>query len=193
MRTSLFYIIAAVMAVALVAGCSGKQVSSIDRDNLPENLSDAPDWVFQPQIKGKLAAVGSAPESAGGMQFQRNEAIASARDELARMVSLNVRNMFRNFQESTGIGDTETFDRVSSNVSKQATNQTLVGSRQEDIWVDPDGTMYLLAVLDPKTVGAAVKEAARVSMDSTEALYQQMKAKEAFDDLDEQIDRVFGD
>jgi hypothetical protein len=193
MRTSLSFLVVAVLAIVLVTGCSGKQVSSVDRDNLPANLAEAPDWVFQPQVKGKLAAVGSAPKSSGGMQFQRNEAMASARDELARMVSVNVRNMFQSFQEATGIGDAETFDRVSTNVSKQVTNQTLVGSRQDDIWVDPEGTMYLLAVLDPKTVGAAVKEAARVSMDSAEALYQQMKAKEAFDDLDEQIDRVFGD
>ena len=181
------------LALALVVGCGGnKQVSSIDRDNLPRSLEGAPEWVFQPEVEGKLAAVGSAPQSAGGLQFQRTEAMASARDELARMVSLTVRNMFKNFQEATGLGDAETFDRVSTNVSKQVSKQTLIGSQQEDIWVASDGTMYLLAVLDPASVGEAVKEAARTSMNSAQALHQQMKAAEAFDDLDDEIEKAFG-
>lgn len=174
------------------AGCGGNKAAKVDRSNMPAPLAGAPEWVLSPESAGKLCAVGSARQGSGGMQFQRTEALASGRDELARIISVDVKNLFKNFQEATGVGDAETFDRVATNVSKQVTSQVLSGSRQKEIWMAPDNVLYVLVTLDSTGVKEAVKEAARTSLGNEQSLHQKLEAKKAHEELDREIEKTFG-
>ncbi len=192
MRKILSFALIAALALGLAA-CGDKKPEKVDRTNFTPALAGAPEWVLNPSASCKLCAVGSARSGAGGLQFQRTEALASGRDELARMISVNVKNMFKNFQEATGTGDAETFDRVATNVSKQVTNQVLSGSRQRDIWMGNDNILYVLVDLDPTGVKEAVKEAARTSLGNEQALHQKLQAKKAQEELDREIEKSFGE
>jgi ABC-type sulfate transport system substrate-binding protein len=95
-------------------------------------------------MEGGLTGLGAAKIGAAGLQFARTEAIANARDEMARTLSIKVKNMFKNFTQVTGVGDAETVDKVSANVSKQVANQTLEGSRAKNVWLKRLKTSLML-------------------------------------------------
>jgi len=155
----------------------------------------APSWLCDPFIEGGLGAVGSAPTSPLGRSFQQTEAMANARDALARELGTKVKNMFKNFAQTTGVGENQSVEKVATNVSKQISSQNIEGARQKGRWVGPDGTLFLHVVLDPQGVAIFKEEAKKVvktSLRNDEALYQQFVAKRGMDELDAAIDKELG-
>ncbi len=182
-----------VAVAALAAGCAKKppekpQPPQVQNPALQQEFANAPSWVLNPQSAGKLVAVGSAKVGPAGMQFAREEALAAARDELARMMSVRVKNMVKRFMQTTGVGDAQAVDHVSASVSKQVANQVLSGSRQKDLWISPSGELYVLVELDPEFAKTTIANAIRTSM-SKQALWQQFQAKKAFDELQQEIEQ----
>ena len=171
----------------MIAGCSTTPKAVPDSSE----LADAPSWVLDGggSIEGGSAAVGSARIGNAGMNFARTEALANARDELARQLSLKVKNMVKNFTQTTGIGDDETVDKVSSQVSKQVANQTLNGSKQKDTWISPSSNLYVLVVIDSSSLKNAIKNSVKTSFKNEQALWQQFQAKKGHDELDKEIEK----
>ena len=189
-----YYSVSIALAALLIflGGCS----STPDKVQSPEmqgEFANAPKWVMSPQMEGGLAASGSSKMSKAGMSFTRTAAMANGRDELARIMNVKVKNMVKNFTQSTGIGDDETVERVVSNVSKQVTKQVLSGSRMKDSWISPSNELYVLVVLDPTAAADAVKQSVQTSYKNEKALWQQFQAKKAQEELDAEIDKEFGD
>jgi len=189
MRNKIYLSLIMVTAVlALMSGCA-----TGPKDTLTEEY---PAWVLDPSMEGGLSAVGSAKMSKAGMQFTRTEALANARDELARQMSVKVKNMVKNFTEVTGVGDDETVDRVSSQVSKQLSSQVLAGSKQKKMWKSKDGELFVLVVLDPEAAIKAVnavREAVKTSYKNEKALWQKFQAKKAQEELNAEIEKEFGE
>lgn len=172
----------------MLTGCGGKKE--------PETLANpcfngAPAWVIDPSMEGGLTGLGSAKIGAAGMSFARTEAMAVARDEIARTMSVKVKNMFKNFTQQTGVGDDQTVDKVATNVSKQVASQTLAGSRAKNTWISPCNELYIHVVLDPESVQEAVKKQVQTSLRNEKALWQQFQAKKAHDELDKEIEKEF--
>lgn len=180
--------VAAVLGV-MSMGCAASPPLAVAPASVRSALAGAPQWVLSPDTAGGVAGVGIAPKSAGGIQLQRTEALASARDELARQMEIKVKNLFTGFAQTTGIGDQQTLDKVSKNASRQLADQTLAGSKQKDLWVSPDGTLYALVVVDPAVAAQAAKQAARTSLRDEHAVWQQIQAKNALDELDREVDK----
>lgn len=174
----------------LVVGCeSTPKVKGATQSE----FANAPAWVLDPTMEGGLSAVGSAKMSKAGLSFTKTNALANGRDELARQMSVKVKNLVKNFTQSTGIGDDETVDRVSVNVSKQVASQTLQGSKQKATWISPSNELFVLLVLDPSSVADAVKASVQTSMKNEKALWQQFQAKKGHEELDKEIEKEFGD
>ena len=176
-----------IIALALVltlVGCSSKNIGT-----LPPELRGAPNWVLNPRIEGSIASVGSAPRNAGNdFSFQRQEAMGSARDEMARQMSVKVGNMLKSFKSATGSGDDATFDRSTESVSKQIASQTLQGTRSINTWISQNGTMYMHVVLDTESVIEAMEQAVKTSYKNDKAIYQKFLAKKAQDELKEELE-----
>jgi ribosomal protein S20 len=156
---------------------------------------DAPSWVCDggATMEGGLFAVGSAEPSPLGRSFQRTEATAAARDALARQIGIKVKNMFKQFQATTGIGDAQTADKATQNVSKQVASQTLAGSKVIKTWISPKGTMYVLVGMpDPAAVQQTVKNAVKTLLKNDQALWQKFLAQKADKELDAAVDKEFG-
>jgi len=171
-------------------------------NNQPQNLEacvidgkQAPSWVCDggAMMEGGLFAVGSAEMSPLGRSFQRTEATAAARDSLARQIKVKVKNMFKQFQAATGIGDEQTAEKATQNVSKQVAQATLSGSKAMKVWLAPKGTMYVLVGMpDPKAVQQEVKKAVKTSLHNEKALWQKFLAQKADKELDAAVDKEFG-
>lgn len=148
----------------------------------------APDWICGAPVEGyDLTAVGYSDKSGAGPNFMKQMAATAARVELAQVLSLEIQNMIKQYAETTGAGDSETVDRVNSSVTKQVTDQKLVGSRIIRQMPTPTGGMVVLVALDAKGVEQVSKDILRTSMNNERALYQQFRAGQSFDELADEI------
>jgi LPP20 lipoprotein len=183
----------AVLSLALLlalAGC-GKTMKKIDNDRLEEEYQHAPDWVLAQVDAETFSAVGSAHIGKGGIQFARTEALANARSELARQVSVKVRGLVNTFAQQTGIGDDQTLDAFSRQVSKLVTDETLAGSREKDTWISPSSDIYVLAVLEAAVVQETVRRQVISGYQQDSARWQEFKARNGNEELDAEIEKAF--
>ncbi len=198
MKKLLTMFVSVSLVSSIVVSCGGskeqkpKEPAKVQSSKWSNEFANAPSWVLNPEVEGGLAAVGSAKIGKAGIQFARTEALANARDELARQLSVKVKNMVKNFTQVTGIGNDQTVDKVAVQVSKQVTAQVLQGSKQKDMWISPSGTLYVLVVLDPQSVKNVVKEQTLTSLRNEKALWQQFQAKKAYEELEKEIQKEFG-
>jgi len=180
----------AIAAAAVLVGCGGSQPAPQQQAGCNIAGPNTPMWVCMPEVEGAIAAVGSAEKSPAGISFQRQEAMANARDELARELGVQVKNMFKNFTQTTGVGNAQTVDKVAANVSKQVAKQTLNGSKLKNMWTSPNGTLFVMVAIAKNTVKQSVKQSAVSSLKNDKALWQQFQAKKANDELDAAIDKM---
>jgi len=179
-----------------MAGCDMMGASMPNFEQCKIDGANAPQWVCDggATMEGGLFAVGSAEKNPLGASFQRTEATAAARDALARQLKVKVKNMFKQFQATTGVGDAQTAEKATQNVSKQVASMALSGSKVMKVWISPTGTMYVLVGMpDPKAVAAQVKQAVKTTFHNDQALWQEFKAKKADAELDAAVDKEFGD
>lgn len=179
-----------VVAVFAIAGCTSKG-SNISPATMSKCLEGAPAWVVSMGAEGGLSAIGSAQLGNAGLSFARTEAIANGRDELARILELKVSNMIKNFNQTTGIGTEQTVDKVTSTVSRQLTTQTLTGSKLKSQWISAEcGEIYVLVVADAPGIKEDIKNQITSSFRNEQALWQQIQAKNALEEMDKEIDKV---
>ena len=189
-RTLLIFTVVSLTLILVLAGC-GKKVKKIDNERFEEEYKHAPDWVLAESQGENFSAVGSARIGKGGIQFARTEALAIARGELARQVSVKVRGLVNTFAQQTGIGDDQTLDAFSKQVSKLVTDETLSGSREKDTWISPSEDIYVLAVLNREGVKDSVRRQVTSSYQQDTAKWQEFKAKNGNEELDAEIEKAF--
>lgn len=171
-------------------GCSSK-VDSISQapKEIQNEFSNAPKWVLTQENEKGINAAGSARIGKAGMQFAITEAEANGRDTMARQMQIKVATMVKNFTQQTGIGDTQTIDKVVSSVSRQVTQQELIGTQRKDMWISPSGELWVLMSMSDQSV-SAVKNAVKSSFKNDDALHQQVLAKQAQDELDKELEKL---
>ncbi len=179
---------AGAMAVALVlSACAGE---GDVRQAAPACVfpdaagTSAPGWICDQPVDGiVVSAVGTADKSAAGHSFMRNMAATDARVQLAQRMKVQVQNMVKQYAEATGAASTETVDKVNTSVTRQITDQTLVGTKIFETRTSPNGTLYVLLGMDAGATAAAAENALRTSMNNDRALWQQFKAQKGQDEL----------
>lgn len=153
-----------IFAIAIIfIGCSSnlkEGASKIDSSALEaNNLTGAPSWVLNGGGDG-FKAIGSAEITKAGIQFARNEAVAMARDELARIIKVKVEGLVNNaVQQSIGNNSYDAnVEKYGEQITKQIVSQTMIGSKQTDTWITSDGKqIYVLVELDSDLADKAKK------------------------------------
>ena len=182
----------AALTAALMVGCASKPDSVADCTFPDTPDLGAPDWICDAPVDGvAVSAVGSFRATKAGTQFQKTQATAAARNQLAAQMKVHVKRLVKNYVETTGVGDDETVDAVSSDVSKQITNETLHGTKVFKTRVNPkSGVMYVLVGMDPANAAANAQEALKTSYNNQKAMWQKFMAKKAHAELDAEIDKI---
>ena len=189
MRNGLFTMSAVALA-ALLTACGGEEVKQAAPDCVFPDAPNtpAPGWICDEPVEGvEVSAVGVAEKSAAGHSFMKNMASTDARVQLAQSMKVHVQNMVKQYAETTGAASTETVDKVNTSVTKQITDQTLVGTKVFKTRVSPNGALYILLGMDANATATATQEALKTSMNNDKALWQQFKAKKGQDELAEAI------
>ena len=144
----------------------------------------APGWVCDEPVEGvEVSAVGVAEKSAAGHSFMKNMAATDARVQLAQAMKVHVQNMVKQYAETTGAANSETVDKVNTSVTKQITDETLVGTKIFKTRTSPNGALYVLLGMDASVAASATENALKTSMNNDKALWQQFKAQKAQDEL----------
>ncbi len=182
-RNSLFAVSGVALTVLLTA--CGDKVKPVADCVFPDAPSvAAPGWICDQPVEGvEVSAVGSADKSAAGNSFMKNMAAADARVQMAQSMKVHVQNMVKQYAETTGAASSETVDKVNTSVTKQITDQTLIGTKIYKSRVSPSGALYVLVGMDGKSTAKATQEALRSSMNNDKALWQQFKAQKGQDEL----------
>ncbi len=178
------------MSSVLFTGCLWNE-PTVEETYIDPELKGAPKWVMLPEVKGFVAELGSASKNAGNdFSFQRGEAMADARDNIANQISIKVNNMFKAFKAVTGSGKDATFDKSSEKVSKQIASETLVGTKVKETWISRSGTLYVLMVVDAKTVINHMEKSIKTSFKNDKAMYQKFLASKAQGELDKELEKL---
>ena len=144
----------------------------------------APLWICGAPVDGvEVSAVGSAEQSAAGEAFMKQMAATDARVQLAQSMKVQVANMIKQYAETTGAGKDETVDKVNTSVTKQITDQTLIGTRIFRTQSGTNGRYYVLVGLDGASVQKITEAAVKTSMNNDKALWQKFQAGKAQDEL----------
>ena len=178
----------AIASTMATFGCAAK--GGIEPVQAQACYEGAPNWVIMGQAEGGVSAMGSAPLSAAGINHSRTEALANARTEIARQMGLKVSNMVKTFTQTTGIGDAQTVDKVTSDITRQLTNQTITGSKQVDAWIPKNKEcqeIFVLVAVDAAAFEKELKAQATTSFKNEQALWQQIQAKNAMEEMDKAI------
>lgn len=186
----------AVIGTLFFTGCANQPNQITQPTNqvyVDPELDGAPTWVLMPMVEGTIAEVGSAKKNvAGDISFQRNEAMADARDNLAKLISTKVKNMFKSFKSATGTGETATFDKSVETVSKQIASQTLNGTEVKGTWISKTGTLYVLMAVNSDAVANMMEKTIKSnsSFKNDRALYQKFLASKAQGELDTELEKA---
>ena len=178
--------IGAIVITLLLSACGSDEVKQAAADCVfPDAPSEsAPGWVCDQPVEGvEVSAVGVAEKSAAGHSFMKNMAATDARVQLAQAMKVHVQNMVKQYAETTGAADSETVDKVNTSVTKQITDETLVGTKIFKTRKSPNGALYVLLGMDASIAAAATENALKTSMNNDRALWQQFKAQKGQDEL----------
>lgn len=144
----------------------------------------APLWICGAPVEGvDVSAVGSAEQTAAGESFMKQMAATDARVQLAQSMKVQVANMIKQYAETTGAGKDETVDKVNTAVTKQITDQTLVGTKIFRTQSGTNGRYYVLVGLDTAAVQKITEAAVKTSMNNDKALWQKFQAGKAQDEM----------
>lgn len=183
------------LLVLFLIGCGNKEVKEEKQKVTPietKAYKDYPDWVFQPDYKGGIAAVGQATVGQAGLAFARQEALAMGRAELARMIQVQVDDMFKNYVNSVGVGGQDGVEKVTTSVSKQVASVAIQGSKQVNYWMNKEGTeIYVLVAVSNDDLKKQTLDVAKSTLGSDQAAWQEFKSKKAQDELEAAVDKKF--
>ncbi len=175
--------VAVVSMALLFAQCAKQGVAA------PKDDSGMPAFVLNPPSQpGKLFGTGIAKKQSP--QLAKDIADLNAKTEIAKILGQKISNMTKQFMQEAGIDNPEAIE-FSQSVTKSITDQNLIGvviEKREFI----NGTMYSLAVLNltDSPVKEYIKAQVSKALGSKEALYSEFKAKQGFEALDTELDKL---
>ena len=166
-----------------------ERVTDVIECSYPDNPSQAaPEWVCNEALDGyEVAAVGVTEKSKAGIAFMEQIAATNARVKLAQQIRVQVQNMVKTFLETTGSGDSETVDRANTSVTRQITDESLAGSKVVKKITNKLGTLYVLVAIDETEFNSLTSDALSTSMDNDNALWQQFRAQQSQQELQDAI------
>ncbi len=149
------------------------------------NLRDAPEWfLVQPEAEDAIYGVGMAKKQ--NPSLARNAAIARARDDVAGQVNVKVSSMMKDFMQESGVGENAQALEFTQSVSKQVTDISLQGCRVAEVYPGRDGTFYALVEYPLESLRQATLSEAQ----KEEALYNEFKAQQGFEALENEIQNM---
>jgi len=153
-----------------------------------QEFNNAPKWVRTPRVDGYIVGLGIAPPNRGDdIALQRSEAMALARDDIARQIETKIEGFFDKFAESTGAKDNESFARDVKSKIRNIVKQKLKGARTKDSWMGESGKLYLLMTLETKEVSNMLKHSTS-NLTDKDTQFQRFLSEQNLKELEKELE-----
>lgn len=117
------------------------------------------------------------------------KARTEAQLDLAQQLGTYLGNLTKSFQEETGLGnDSELLTQFSS-ATKSVTNETLIGAKQDDQEIIPEGEIYRVYTLMSLPLGKA-NQRLLDKIKADQNLLTQLRATQAFGELEKELEAL---
>lgn len=151
----------------------------------------APAWTCGFPVEGyEVTGVGTFRATKAGTSFARQQAAMDARVNIATEMKAKIGAMVKNFAQTTGVGDAETVDTVSSNTQRQITAEMLHGAKVLRYTKAPDGSTFALVTLDATMAATAAKQAMMTSYKNDKAQWQRFLGEKSQAELEREMDKM---
>jgi hypothetical protein len=115
--------------------------------------SSVPGWVLDPRVPGKIAAVGIASPSKGGLKVQIPEAKAAALGDIATQIQSKVSTVAKSALQKAKSDNVEAYQEAFSQATKVVvTDVPTSGAVIINICRDEESSLYVHVVLDQDAV-----------------------------------------
>lgn len=176
-------------AIFLLGACSSSEPSQ------ETAVGEIPSWILNPQIEDGIA-VSECVSWSGNMSIDKQQAMANARTSLAQRINTQVSAMDKVYQDKVEVASGGESGSTFSSVSKQVTEQTLVGTSPLKVDIlkieEKDNLCVLVGIGQQATKDifeSLVETAQRpMSTQQKDVLYQEFKAQQAASELNDEIE-----
>ena len=180
MKHKLFILLSFTMISITFWGCSTSDPAR--SGSTEETRSEMPEWFVNPELS-ETHFYGNGMAKKQNPSLGQKAAIARARDDIAAQISVQVENLMKDFMQESGVGENAQSLEFTSSVSKQVVSKTLQGSVPDKQIYAEDGTWYVRVRYSKADAKDAMLEAAS----REEALFNEFKANQGFEDLEKAI------
>ena len=155
--------------------------------NPPVNKKDVPSWYLSPpKLEKKYVGIGSADRP--DLNMSKTSATTRAKADLSRQISSKISNIVRDYSRASGKGQNADYIEFNEIVIKEVSSNVLEGCVTDRLEVI-DGQVFVMVTYDEEKARESGKESIR-RIAKEKALYEEMKAREAFDQLDNEINKM---
>lgn len=166
--------------MVFAAGCGSKPAPAPEPEPAPQPqvMADVPQFfLMPPTAEDAFYGVGVAKMSS--LDMSRTMSISRARDDIARQVSLQVKNAITDYAQEAGADSTQSIKFVET-VSRQIAETKLQGAKPKEMYAAKDGTIYALVEYRLDNFKTDAEE---VFKRNEEAAFSRFKAAQALEKL----------
>jgi hypothetical protein len=158
----------------------------------PEQVQCIPDWTVNPP-SAEDGVYGSGLAKMQQAAMSKTTADQRARQEVVQAIEIKVSSMVKDFMQQSGIGDAAQALQFAQSVSKGVSSHVLNGCKIVKRKVCPDGTWHSLALWpigNANELKKEINDKAKNQIKNEVALYNEFKAKNGFEDLQKELDKL---
>ena len=158
--------------------------------NKPKNIKskDVPDWyLLPPKIEGKYIGVGDAKRPQ--ISLSKTVATTRAMAEISRMVETQMSTMLKSYLQASGLGENASAVEFTEDVTKSVSASTLQGCQVEKTEII-GGRVFVMVVYDFEEAKLKAKQAIEIEAKKDEALFNEFKARQGFEALDQELNKL---
>ncbi len=170
------YLIVAI--ILFLTGCSSNGISRNESFS-----SDTPRWWGKRSLSEEFYYGYGQASDLGSPTLTSKTATSRAREEAASSINTTVSSLLKDYLEKNGMGDYAETYGLQKYVSENITNQLLSGSAVDEYSESKDGTIFIRVAVSKKEIA----QAAVNNLMENQAIANQIKADQAFDELHEAI------
>jgi len=156
-----------------------------------------PSWILNPQVDDGIAVTECVLFS-GNLSIDKQQALANARTSLAQRIETRVSALDKSYRDKVEVASGTESGSTFSSVSKQVTQQTLVGTSPLKMDVvkiaDKDNLCVLMAIgqQSTKAIFDELVNKAELPMTANQkdVLYAEFKAQRAEEQLDAELEKL---
>jgi len=151
-----------------------------------------PEWVKNPKDTAD-AVYGSGEAKLRNHALTMEAADGRAMRHIVKTIKTKIDARFKDFMQESGLGEDAQSLQFVEVVSKHISSETLHGCKIINREFCPDGTVWSLAMLplgEVDRIKSITKQKSKDFVMNKKALYNEFKAKQAFDDFQKDLDKL---